>query len=127
MGLVPGSYLISIARLEPDNNILTMITAFSRRRRGTKLVVLGTLDANNPYHAGSRPRQATSDVSRRDLRQDVVRALALPCPRLLPRTHGRRHQPSLVESLWCGNAVLAHRQPLQSVDADWSNSSSPTR
>src|ERR1051325_3984340 len=51
LGLASGNYLISIARLEPDNNILQIVQAFSRRRRGAKLVVLGRIDASNPYHA----------------------------------------------------------------------------
>ncbi|RYE70693.1 MAG: DUF1972 domain-containing protein, partial [Hyphomicrobiales bacterium] len=50
LGLTPGRYLVSIARLEPDNSILTMVEAFSRRRRGARLVVLGTLDEANAYH-----------------------------------------------------------------------------
>src|SRR5439155_537459 len=51
LGLVPGKYLISIARIEPDNNILALVQAFSRRRRGAKLVVLGRLDSGNDYPA----------------------------------------------------------------------------
>ncbi|MFX7930496.1 hypothetical protein ABTK36_20275, partial [Acinetobacter baumannii] len=50
LGLRPDGYLVSIARIEPDNNILTLVEAFSRRPRGLRLVVLGTLNVNNPYH-----------------------------------------------------------------------------
>src|SRR6185437_1423312 len=41
LGLEPQGYLVSIARIEPDNNILTVVKAFSAARRGVKLVVLG--------------------------------------------------------------------------------------
>ncbi|MGZ5841881.1 MAG: DUF1972 domain-containing protein [Xanthobacteraceae bacterium] len=110
LGLVPGQYLVSIARLEPDNNILTMVEAFSRRRRGAKLIVLGMLDANNPYHAAIKA--AASD--------EVVFAGAIYDKAIVQalRFHARAYchghtvggtNPSLVEALWCGNAVLAHR------------------
>ena len=68
MGLKPGRYMTSIARIEPDNNILTMVDAFSRKVRGMRLVVLGTLSDSNPYHRAVR--EAASDevpLSRRHL------------------------------------------------------------
>lgn len=110
MGLLPGHYLVSIARLEPDNNILTMVEAFSRRRRCAKLVVLGTLDANNPYHAAVKAAASDEVLFPGAIyNKAVVQAL-----RFHARAYCHGHtvggtNPSLVESLWCGNAVLAHR------------------
>jgi glycosyltransferase involved in cell wall biosynthesis len=110
LGLVPGQYLVSIARLEPDNNILTMVEAFSRRRRGAKLAVLGTLEANNLYHAAIKAA-ASDEVVFTGAIYDraIVQAL-----RFHARAYCHGHtvggtNPSLVEALWCGNAVLAHR------------------
>jgi len=110
LGLVPGEYLISIARLEPDNNILAMVEAFSRRRRGSKLVVLGKLDANNSYHAAVKAA-ASDEVLFPGAIYDKTIVQAL---RFHARAYCHGHtvggtNPSLVESLWCGNAVLAHR------------------
>jgi glycosyltransferase involved in cell wall biosynthesis len=99
LGLQPKQYLLSIARIEPDNCILEIVTAFSARRRHMRLLVVGKLAADNPYH--QRIRSAASD-------EDVVWAL---------RRHARAYlhghtvggtNPSLVESLWAGNAVIAH-------------------
>jgi glycosyltransferase involved in cell wall biosynthesis len=108
-GLAPGRYLISIARIEPDNNIATMVRAFSARRRGVKLVVLGKLEADNPYH--KEVRAAASD--------EVIFPGAIYDPQVVRslRRHARAYlhghtvggtNPSLVEALWAGNAVIAH-------------------
>lgn len=110
LGLVPGNYLISIARLEPDNNILPMVQAFSRRPRGAKLAVLGRIDASNPYHAAVTAA-ASSEVIFPGAIYDKAAVQAL---RLHARAYCHGHMvggtnPSLVEALWCGNAVLAHR------------------
>jgi glycosyltransferase involved in cell wall biosynthesis len=110
LGLVPGAYLISIARIEPDNSILPMVLAFSRRPRGANLVVLGRLDPSNPYHADVMAA-ASAEVIFPGAIYDktVVQAL-----RFHARAYFHGHMvggtnPSLVEALWCGNAVLAHR------------------
>lgn len=110
LGLVPGNYLISIARVEPDNSILPLVQAFSRCRRGAKLVVLGRIDASNSYHA-----EVTAAASHEVIfpgaiyDKGMVQAL-----RFHARAYCHGHMvggtnPSLVEALWCGNAVLAHR------------------
>jgi glycosyltransferase involved in cell wall biosynthesis len=112
LGLEPGRYLISIARIEPDNNILTIVEAFSRRRRGVRLVVLGRLKDSLPYHA--RLRAAASD--------EVLFPGAIYDARIVAalRFHARAYlhghtvggtNPSLVEALWAGNAVIAHDNP----------------
>lgn len=109
LGLVPANYLISIARLEPDNSILTMVRAFSRRRRDAKLVVLGRIEANNPYHAAVRAA-ASDEVVFAGAVYDKTTVQAL---RFHARAYCHGHMvggtnPSLVEALWCGNAILAH-------------------
>ncbi len=108
--LTPQKYLVSIARIEPDNSILPMVAAFSRKPRGVKLVVLGKLEPGNAYHAAVRAA-ASGEVVFPGAIYDrtVVQAL-----RLHARAYCHGHtvggtNPSLVESLWCGNAVLAHR------------------
>jgi glycosyltransferase involved in cell wall biosynthesis len=110
LGLVPGNYLIAIARLEPDNNILPMVQAFSRRPRGAKLVVLGRVDPTNLYHA-ALTAAAGDEVIFPGAIYDKVTVQAL---RFHARAYCHGHMvggtnPSLVEALWCGNPVLAHR------------------
>jgi len=110
LGLAPGKYLISIARIEPDNNILAVVQSFSRRRRGANLVVLGRLDPGNDYHAAVAAG-ASDEVL---FPGAVYDKTALQALRFHARAYCHGHMvggtnPSLVEALWCGNAVLAHR------------------
>ena len=50
-GLEKNKYSIVIARPEPENSFLEIVTSFSSKKRGTKLVVLGDFQAEtNPYH-----------------------------------------------------------------------------
>lgn len=118
LGLLPGNYLVSIARIEPDNNILPMVEAFSRKPRGAKLVVLGRLEDRNAYHAAVRAA-ASDEVLFPGAIYDKATVQAL---RFHARAYCHGHtvggtNPSLVEALWCGNAVLAHRNPFNSWTA----------
>jgi glycosyltransferase involved in cell wall biosynthesis len=110
MGLRPGNYLISIARIGPDNTILPMVAAFSRRRRGAKLVVLGRFNDKDPHHNAIKAA-ASDEVVFPGPIYDKTLTQAL---RFHARAYCHGHtaggtNPSLLESLWCGNAVLAHR------------------
>lgn len=110
LGLEPGRYLISVARIEPDNSVDLIVRAFSRRRRGAKLVVLGRLDETNAYHR--KVMAAAGD-------EVVFPGAIYEQPRLQAlRFHARAYchghtvggtNPSLVEALWSGNPVIAHK------------------
>jgi glycosyltransferase involved in cell wall biosynthesis len=109
LGLTPGRYFVSIARIEPENSILEIVRAFSKRKRDTQLVVLGRLDDANPYHAAVRAA-ASSNVRfvGAIYDKDTVAALRFHC---LAYLHGHQvggTNPSLVEALGAGNAVIAN-------------------
>jgi glycosyltransferase involved in cell wall biosynthesis len=109
MGLEPQRYFVSIARIEPDNNILTMVEAFSRRRRNAKLVVLGKLDADNAYHCKVRAAASKEVV----FPGAIYEAAIVEALRFHARAYVHGHivggtNPSLVEALAAGNAVIAH-------------------
>jgi len=109
-GLEAGRYGIVIARPEAENSILEIVTAFSRRRRRMKLVVLGRYDpAHHAYHAQVQAA-ASGEVLFPGAIYDgeVVGAL-----RAHARFYVHGHQvggtnPSLVEALAASNAVIAH-------------------
>ncbi len=109
LGLEPGRYLVSIARIEPDNSILPLVKAFSQRPRGAKLVVLGTFDPDNAYHNAVRAAAGPEVVFPGAIYDGtIVQAL-----RYHARAYVHGHtvggtNPSLVEALWAGNAVIAH-------------------
>ncbi len=108
-GLISGGYATLIARPEPENSILEVVQAWSARRRGCLLAVLGRYDDADLYH---RRVRAAAGPEVRFLGAIYDRELV---PQL--RAHGRLylhgHQvggtnPSLVEALGAGNAVVAH-------------------
>jgi glycosyltransferase involved in cell wall biosynthesis len=109
LGLQPDNYLISIARIEPENNILTIIQAFCRQRRDAKLVVLGRLDDTVPYHREVHAAAGDEVVFPGAIYdKDTVASLRYHARAYL---HGHTvggTNPSLVEALWAGNAVIAH-------------------
>jgi glycosyltransferase involved in cell wall biosynthesis len=110
LGLVPRRYLLSVARIEPDNNVLPIVRAFSRKTRGANLVVVGPLEERNPYHCEVR-FAASAEVRFLGPMYDRQMVQALHAGAYCHGHSVGGTNPSLVESLWCGSAVLAHRNP----------------
>jgi len=106
----PEMFSVIIARPEPENSFLEMVRVFSSKPRGHKLVVLGNfVPDRNAYH-----RQVMSAASDEVIfpgaiyDSDVVNALRFYSRFYL---HGHRvggTNPSLVEALGAGCAVIAH-------------------
>lgn len=109
LGLEPGTYLTLIARPEPENSVLEAVRGFSARPRGFKLVVLGSYTKHNPYHRAVREAASAEVVFLGALYETpLVQALRFHCAAYV---HGHRvggTNPSLVEALGAGNAVIAH-------------------
>lgn len=109
MGLTPSGYLVSIARIEPENSILELVKAFSVRQRQTKLVVLGKLQDDNEYHRTVRAAASEQVIFPGAIYdQTIVSALRVHA---LAYMHGHQvggTNPSLVEALGAGSAVIAH-------------------
>lgn len=109
LDLTPDRYFVSIARIEPENSILDMVQAAQALPEGFQCVVLGRLDDANPYHRAVRAA-AGERVLFPGAIYDTAQVTAL---RFHARAylHGHRvggTNPSLVEALGAGNAVLAH-------------------
>ncbi|OYY94935.1 MAG: glycosyl transferase [Hydrogenophilales bacterium 28-61-23] len=108
-GLTPGGYAILIARAEPENSILEVVRAWSRKPRGCKLVVLGKYEAGHVYQRAVQEAASAEVIFPGAVyEKPVVQAL-----RFHARFYVHGHQvggtnPSLVEALGAGNAVLAH-------------------
>ncbi|MFZ3153179.1 DUF1972 domain-containing protein [Pseudomonas sp.] len=109
-GIEPHQYSIIIARPEPENSFLEMVRAFSKTRRNHKLVVLGNFTPqSNSFHR--QVMEAASDeviFPGAIYEASIVQAL-----RFFSRfyLHGHRvggTNPSLVEGLGAGCAVIAH-------------------
>jgi glycosyltransferase involved in cell wall biosynthesis len=109
LGLVPGRYMTVIARAEPENSLLEIVKGFSAKPRGLKLVVLGNYQDGNAYHRAVKAA-ASAEVQFVGAIYDktVVQALRFHS---MAYVHGHQvggTNPSLVEALGAGNAVIAH-------------------
>ena len=109
-GLAPGLFATVIARPEPENSVLEIVRAFSRKRRGIKLVMLGHYQPElNPFHKAVLAAASSEVIFPGAIYdQAIVQALRFFCCLYL---HGHRvggTNPSLVEALGAGNAVIAH-------------------
>lgn len=109
LGLEPGRYLSVIARAEPENSLLEIVEGFSRKPRGMKLAVLGKYEDSNAYHQAVKAA-AGNEVMFLGAIYDkkVVQALRFHSAAYV---HGHQvggTNPSLVEALGAGNAVIAH-------------------
>ncbi|MCU0729011.1 MAG: DUF1972 domain-containing protein [Sphingopyxis sp.] len=109
LGLVGKRFMTIIARPEPENSIAEMVTAFSRRPRDATLLVLGNYARDHDYQArvmdaaGPEVRFVGAIYDKR-----LLAAIRLNCTAYL---HGHQvggTNPSLVEALGAGNAVIAH-------------------
>ena len=107
--LVSRKYLLVIARPEPENSILEIVKAFSKRQRNLPLVILGNYSPENSYH-----REVLQFASEEVMflgaiyNQEIVESL-----RYYARLYVHGHQvggtnPSLIEALSAGSPVLAH-------------------
>ncbi|PAU57583.1 DUF1972 domain-containing protein [Pseudomonas sp. PICF141] len=111
--LEPKNFSIIIARPEPENSFFEMVDAFSSSVRNHKLVVLGNFTpSTNEYH--KKVMDAASDeviFPGAIYDASIVQALRyFSCFYL----HGHRvggTNPSLVEALGAGCAIIAHDNP----------------
>lgn len=107
--LVSGKFLTLVARAEPENSILEVVQGFSMKPRGIKLLVLGNYDRNHSYQR--QVLDAASDevvFAGAIYEKPVVQALRFHS---MAYVHGHQvggTNPSLVEALGAGNAVIAH-------------------
>ncbi|RKS90028.1 glycosyltransferase involved in cell wall biosynthesis [Microbacterium sp. AG790] len=109
LALAPGAYGIVVCRPIPENSVLEIVTAWSARRRGMPLVVVGPYTDTDPYHLAVRAA-ASDEVRFPGAIFDADRLAAL---RLHAAVYVHGHtvggtNPSLVEAMGAGNAVIAH-------------------
>lgn len=109
-GLSPFYYAIIIARPEPENSFLQIVRAFSSKPRDHKLVVLGKFDyENNEYHRKVIDAAGENVVFLGAIYdENIVGSLRKYASFYV---HGHTvggTNPSLVEALGAGCAIIAH-------------------
>ncbi len=110
LGLEPGCYFTLICRPVPENSILEIVRGFSARPRGAKLVVLGDYGVAGDSYQRAVLEAAGDEVMFPGTIYDppVTQALRFHS---LAYLHGHRvggTNPSLVEAMGAGNAIIAH-------------------
>ncbi len=108
--LQPGKYAILIARPEPENSILEIVRAYSSQKRGMPLVILGDYNPDSNEYQKSVLDAAGDEIMFVGAIYDQPQVQAL---RFFARFYIHGHtvggtNPSLVESLGAGSAVLAN-------------------
>lgn len=109
LGLQPRRYLLLVARPEPENSVLEIVRGFARRPRGVRLLVVGDYPQGDAYPDAVRAA-ADAEVVFAGPVYDTQQLAALRW-HCLAYLHGHRvggTNPSLVEALGAGNAVIAH-------------------
>ncbi len=109
LGLEPGTYYLIVCRLEPENHVLELLQGFARLPGTATLAVLGDHGTGTPYVA----RLLAVEHPRIRLLGTIYDATRLQALRYHCRAYLHGHSvggtnPSLLESLACGNPVLAH-------------------
>jgi glycosyltransferase involved in cell wall biosynthesis len=111
--LQPRAFVTVIARAEPENSILEIVQAFSSKPRGIKLVVLGNYEPEHSAFHAQVLAAASAEVVFPGAIYDAQMVQALRVHSLL-YVHGHQvggTNPSLLEAMGAGNAVLAHDNP----------------
>jgi glycosyltransferase involved in cell wall biosynthesis len=113
IGLEPKRYATVIARPEPENSILEIVRAFSATKRGARLVVLGNYHIDRVrYHAAIKAAASDEVI----FPGAIYHRVTLQALRRHSLFHLHGHQvggcnPSLLEAMGAGNAVIAHDNP----------------
>ena len=106
LGLRPGGYVLYVSRLEPENNALLVVKAFSKVRGDVQLAVVGDAPYAQEYisqvHAAADPRVVfTGAVYGPGYRELLAHAQFYVHATEVGGTH-----PALIEAMAAGRAVL---------------------
>lgn len=107
--LAPNGYYLVVCRLEPENHVLEIMKGYAASDNALPLIVLGN------HMTGTAYVQQLFSVT--DSRIRLIGAVYEPTKLQALRFHARAYfhghsvggtNPSLLEALGCGNAVIAH-------------------
>jgi glycosyltransferase involved in cell wall biosynthesis len=111
-GLTPDSYYLVVCRFEPENHLKEIIEGFLGSKSEKRLVLVGDHTRENAY-----VRSLVKHQNERVLfTGPVYDAAKIQALRYFCRAYIHGHSvggtnPSLVEAMGCGNAVIAHNNP----------------
>lgn len=112
LGLTPDGYAMVVCRPIPENSVLEIVAAWSRARRGMPLLVVGPYGDDDPYHLQVKAAASDEVIFPGSIFEaDRLQALRFHSALYL---HGHTvggTNPSLVEAMAAGSAVVAHENP----------------
>ena len=86
-GVTPGEYYLIVSRLIPENSLIAMLKGFRRSRTSRRLVVVGSANYANAFHARLR------EIADSDPRIALV---------------GHVHDQAMLKELWCNCHAYLH-------------------
>lgn len=119
-GLAKEGYYLVVARLEPENNIDLIVEGFKKAKTDRKLVVVGPLTGNNYVRSLLALKESNVIFLGGIYDAEMLRALRLNC---FAHLHGHEvggTNPSLLEAMGCGNAIIALDVPFNREVVDGS-------
>lgn len=111
-GLTPGAYYLVVCRLEPENHVLEILRGYAQSRTGLPLIIVGDHEADTPY---VRKLNGMDDARIRFIGtvydQNMLGTLRYYCRAYFHGHSVGGTNPSLLEAMGCGNAIIAHDNP----------------
>jgi glycosyltransferase involved in cell wall biosynthesis len=108
-GLHPGSYYLVLCRFEPENHVREIVEGFLQSNSQGRLVLVGDYARNTPYVQSLKAYKDERLLFAGPVYdQPKVQALRFFCRAYLHGHSVGGTNPSLLEAMGCGNAVVAH-------------------
>jgi glycosyltransferase involved in cell wall biosynthesis len=109
--LRPRGYLLYVSRLEPENNALGVVQAYSARKFGVPLVIVGDAPYAGEYIAAVKKAAGPNVIFTGYQFGDAYHELQSNCLLYIQATEVGGTHPALVESMAHGNCVVANGTP----------------
>lgn len=109
--LRPRGYLLYVSRLEPENNALGVVRAFSAKKFGIPLVVVGDAPYAGDYIARVKAAADQNVIFTGYQFGDAYHELQSNCLLYIQATEVGGTHPALVEAMAHGNCIVANGTP----------------
>ena len=111
LGLVPGRYVLTVGRLEPENNALAVVEAYRQVPGDLPLVVLGDAPYADEYKARLRAASGPRVILAGGIYGDGYVALQTHAACYVAAGEIGGTHPALVEAMTFGAPIVAHDVP----------------
>lgn len=110
-GLKSKNYILYVSRLEPENNALGVVTAYTRLKTDVPLVVVGDAPYSDSYKQTLRSVADSRVIFTGYQFGDSYHALQANCLCYVQATEVGGTHPALIEAMSHGNAIVANGTP----------------